>query len=289
MSLRSLIDLSTGGPGQVIPVGDPRIQTDAQGRQFLIGPDGQPVYSRPIGFDAQGRYTYDPSKVVSFNDTGGMFHSPSSWNFRTGQYDQGGIDWGKLIPILGAAGMGVAGGAAALGGGAADAATAGSVAGDVATDVGPGIDTGTVAGASAGDVVGGLSDGGAAGAGTAAASGWTAERIAKLADSLGIPAATLIANLNRSGASGGGGGNLPGPLGPQISQTLSLMNQRLQSEQPVHDAAMQLALKMGTPSNPDPALLARAANTVTQPVPTTMTPSPALTNAIAAMARRYGG
>ena len=93
---------------------------DAQGRQYAYV-NGQKVYARPIGMNASGGVTYDPSQLASFNNSGGMIHKPSTWNPTTGQYDAGGLDWGALGPLLGLAGIGGVAGAAALSGGAATA------------------------------------------------------------------------------------------------------------------------------------------------------------------------
>jgi hypothetical protein len=121
-------------------------------------------------------------------------------------------------------------------------------------------------------------------------SGWDMARVTKLATSLGIPVATLLLKLRSLNAANGPGGSngVPGPFGAQINDTLGLMNDRLRSTIPVHDAAMQLALKMGAPSNPDPALLSAASSAVRSPTPT-MSPSPEVAAAAAALAKRFGG
>ena len=97
------------------------VYVDSQGREYNLV-NGQKVYARPIGMNAAGGVTYDPSQLASFNNSGGMIHKPSLWNATTGQYDPGALDWGALGPLLGLAGISGVAGAAALSGGAAGAA-----------------------------------------------------------------------------------------------------------------------------------------------------------------------
>jgi hypothetical protein len=189
------------------------------------------------------------------------------------------------IPLAGGAASGAFGGPAIWGG--ADAASAGldTAAGGAGATGSTVPVTGALApGLAPSGAVSAAATGGAALDPALQAAGWTTARVAKLALSLGVPVASLITKLNSVGGSNG----IPGPFGSQINDTLQLMNDRLRSTVPVHDAAMQLAMKMGAPSNPDPALLSSASNAVRSPAPT-MQPSPEVAAAAAALAKHFGG
>lgn len=88
--------------GEAIPIGDPRILYDEQGREYGIGPNGQRVYA------------YKPGS--HYGGSGGLIHKPDVFNKQTGQWEKGGIDWGKVGIFAGLAATGGYAGYAALGG-----------------------------------------------------------------------------------------------------------------------------------------------------------------------------
>jgi hypothetical protein len=86
--------LEAANSGTTIPVGDPRVLVDERGIEYVVGPNGQRVYSRPALFTAQGQQS-----------SGGIAHKPDKWNSQTGQWEKGGLDWGRVLPLAGLAGM----------------------------------------------------------------------------------------------------------------------------------------------------------------------------------------
>lgn len=117
--------------------------------------------------EAGGRKQYRrPSESIEesnkYNDSGGLFHSRGNlWNSDTGQYEEGGLDWGKILSFV-VAGTLTAGAASALMGGGAAAESA--LASTVATGQVPAELAGTTA-AVAAPTTGGLTAGGVVKAG----------------------------------------------------------------------------------------------------------------------------
>lgn len=172
--------------------------------QPMLGPNGQPVkdlQGRPVIYhgqlldtqrDAQGRtvWTYEDGAKVYAQPTDDLghilpsgigqdpFHEGSDWNAQTGQYEQGGLNWGTIMGLV-AAGVVSAGAASALLGGAA-AGSAGSSGVEAGASAGLGTDAaaGTLGSAAAGSSAMGLGTGAATtGAATAGASAspWLAD------------------------------------------------------------------------------------------------------------------
>jgi len=103
---------------------------DGDGRKYVVWPDGSKFYLRPQA----------GSPLYFQGSNGGMLHNPDAWNPKTGQWEPGGVDWGKLGPWLGLAGIGGGVAAAALAstaGPAAVSAANASAAGGSAAGLGP--------------------------------------------------------------------------------------------------------------------------------------------------------
>lgn len=159
------------------PAADPAaaFATDGEAAYYVKQPDGTYVQAvtRPVdSVDPSGRGIthYDPSKQLFFNvdnkgktayesraltnneaapTGGGLLHHNPVWNPTTGQYDEGGLDWGNI------ASLGIAG---ALTGGVVNAALSGAPAaagGPVleGTAAGPGATTLAAGGVAPGTVV----------------------------------------------------------------------------------------------------------------------------------------
>lgn len=158
------------------------IYQDASGRQYAIV-GGQKVYTQPIGLTAGGSTAYDPTQVDHYADNGGLIHTPETWNFATGQYDPGGIDWGALGSYLGLGAIGGAAGAAAFAGGGAGAA-----AGSGAASAGSTIPATTIS--PVGGLVTGAAPSVAAGTGTAAGVGTGGTALSTAAKVMGMTSGT---------------------------------------------------------------------------------------------------
>jgi len=157
--------------GEFIPMGDPRVQTDEQGRQYVTKADGSKAYSRPLGYDASGQYTYDPSKLTTLDQPKAL-HNANTWNPSTGVYDPGSIDWGAMVPVLGGAGIGAAVAAPVLAGALGSSGAAGGAGGTGLSAGSSGVAAGLPGEmATLPSVAGGAGSAAGAGSATAAAAG----------------------------------------------------------------------------------------------------------------------
>ena len=186
MTLAQRLLAARGGAdtGEFIPIDDPRygqrFTTDDQGRQYdTVGK----TFLQPLGYDAGGKYTYDPSSVSQLEQSKAL-HKANVWNPQTGVYDPGSIDWGALGSVIGGAGIGaavaapaIAGALSSSAGGAGASTVAPSLAqtGEIGLTTTPLATGGTAAGTLASAIPAASSIGtGAGAAGTTGASAVTA-------------------------------------------------------------------------------------------------------------------
>lgn len=188
------------------------VQYDEQGRPFTyVGGTSRRSYISPVAMGGQAP-----------EDTTGIFRQGPQWNNNTGTWETP-IDWGNIlnVGIAGGLGAGAASAAGLFGGGAA--AGTGSVAADPAL-VGalPSAQIGTGAAAlpSAAASVGGAGGG--------------------LPSWLG-PALSVGTGLVGRMAGGGGGSNQQ-PIPPELQQLLAEATRRTMNQGPLSDAITQQAL-----------------------------------------------
>lgn len=135
---------------------------DAQGRRYVIWPDGTKFYLRP-----------DAGSPLYFQGSGGgMVHKPDSWNPKTGQWEKGGVDWSALGPWLGLAAIGGASAVAALSASAPAAVASQSVAAAGGASAAGAGAAGAAAGTAAGGVAAGTTAAATGGAVAAGSSLW---------------------------------------------------------------------------------------------------------------------
>lgn len=127
--------------------------------------------------------------------------------------------------------------------------------------------------------------------GAGGSAGMTTSQIVQLAARLGIPAAMLIRQLasSPSGVPTAGTGGLSGPMANSLSQTLALLNQRLASTMPVHDAAMRMALALAPNLSAPPSPHMAATTAALNSPPPQISPSANVLAAIQRLAGRVGG
>lgn len=253
------------------------IQYDAQGRPYFLLANGQKSYVSPTAMGDR-----PPA------DNTGIFRSRPQWNQNTGKWETP-IDWGNIMNLV-AAGT--------LSAGALDAIMAGGAAGSAAPGIPGATMTSTgVPALTAPSTLAGATGAGAGAAAAAGAAGGAASGIPAWLKTLlkvGVPAAGgLIANrLTSGGGNGtpgtatpggpppiplGGGGNAggltvnaPTPRNPELdAQMQELMgnaNRRLARVDPVHEAAMRMAMSM-RPNYANSPRMTAAIDATSQPRP----------------------
>lgn len=193
-------------------------------------------------------------------DSGGPFSKHSSWDSSNGTYE-GGIDWGTLLGTIGVGSLFAAPALAGLAGGGSGAAAgtaAGTGAGVEAGEGGLGLVGATAPAASSIAMPAATT--------TAAGAGGTTATIANLLK-VGAPITAAVTNrLGQPSSSGNGINSIDPTLMARLSALLDMAQHRVASAQPVHDAAMSMAMRMA-PTYADSPRLTQAINDSTTPAP----------------------
>lgn len=291
--------------GSWYPLTQQGVQWDASGNPYYNTSDGMKAYIPPIaaaqyqsdprmlawakskgaqinyGNDANGNPT---ANVVSTGAPASGFTGGYTWNSEQGGYDKNNFFDSPLgALILGGSAVAAPFALSALGVGApatvaapasaAPAATISSLSGVAGTPLA----VSAPAAASAAPAV--------AGAAAPAAGASTALSLPKILTSVAPIAATVTNRLMQPSTAGNGVTSIDPALLSRLSTLLDLAQQRVQSARPVHDAAMQMALRMAPVAGSTPRIDQAIANTA-NPLPTGPNYSPGTLAALQKLAGR---
>lgn len=207
------------------------IQYDEQGRPYVLDQKGKRNYISPAAFGQ-----------APPEDNSGFWHSKPQWNQNGGEWETP-FDWGKAVTLAtgGALGAGAASALGAFGAGGGAAGSAAPSSAYIGSDV-----AGTAA---------------AAGGGGSALAGGLPSWLGAVAKPVGALAGGLLA---RNAGQSNGSNPLTPELNAGYQELLKLATDRAKRTEPVHQAAMNLAMQLSQGTG-NGANIRQAANQAQQP------------------------